>query len=188
MAGQHVEALSGGAERAGTQRDLGERRQGVAGVGEAGRGGPGWGSPEAPAVVFLPLRPAQSQQVSWLAEPQGRVRSERASRISSGGEPGAMVHCWKGKWVVLGSGVPGSRWEPQLQYPGPDGSGPPLLPACRSLTLMWSLTKEALPLGQPGRRPPAPQPQPSSSLLKSEPWLSTREWLRPHHRAMGRWR
>lgn len=57
-----------------------------------------------------------------------------------------------------------------------------------ALTLTWSLTKEALPLGQPGRRPPAPQPQPSSSLLKSEPWLSTREWLRPHHRAMGRCR
>ena len=69
----------------------------------------------------------------------------------------------------------------------------PALPSCPlagtwALTLMWSLTKEALPLGQPGRRPPAPQPQPSSSLLKSEPWLSTREWLRPHHRAMGRWR
>ena len=66
------------------------------------------GSPEAPAVVFLPLRPARSQQVSWLAEPQGHVRSERASRISSRGEPGTIVHCWKGKWAVLGSRVPGS--------------------------------------------------------------------------------
>lgn len=65
---------------------------------------------------------------------------------------------------------------------------PPLV-ACwpdNALTLTWSFTKEALPLGQPGRRPPAPQPQPRSSLLKSEPRLSTREWLRPHHRAMGR--
>lgn len=67
----------------------------------------------------------------------------------------------------------------------------PSLVAClcdNALTLTWSFTKEALPLGQPGRRPPAPQPQPRSSLLKSEPWLSTREWLRPHHRVMGRCR
>uniref|UniRef100_A0A8C9LRK3 Uncharacterized protein n=1 Tax=Piliocolobus tephrosceles TaxID=591936 RepID=A0A8C9LRK3_9PRIM len=56
------------------------------------------------------------------------------------------------------------------------------------LWIWLSLTKEALPLGQPGRRPPAPQPQPSSSLLNSELWLSTREWLRPHHRVMGRCR
>lgn len=91
------------------------------------------GSPEAPAVVFLPLRPTLSQQVSWLAEPQGHVRSERASRISSRGEPGTIVHCWKGKWAVLGSRVPGSWWDPQLQSPGSDGSGPPLLPTRRNL-------------------------------------------------------
>lgn len=55
-------------------------------------------------------------------------------------------------------GPPGSIALPSLKARLPD-------PA---LTLMCSLTKEALPLGQPGRRPPAPQPHPSSSLLKSE--------------------
>lgn len=44
-----------------------------------------------------------------------------------------MVHGRKGKWAVLGSGVPGSRWEPQLQSPGLDESGPPQLPSHRSL-------------------------------------------------------
>ena len=92
----------------------------------------------------------------------------------------------KGRWVVLG------KWGPRV----PEGvpatilwtTCPLWLPdhlILLTLTFTWSLTKEALPLGHPGRRPPAPQPQPSSSLLKSEPWLSTKEWLRPHHRAMG---
>lgn len=87
----------------------------------------------------------------------------------------------KGRWVVL------RKWGPCYS---PMGYLPSLVSHMPDpvLTLTWSLTKEALPLGQPGRRPPAPQPQPSSSLLKSEPWLSTREWLRPHHRAMGRCR
>lgn len=61
----------------------------------------------------------------------------------------------------------------EVKSRGPPGSSvlPSLRPACLpdpALTLMCSLTKEALPLGQPGRRPPAPQPHPSSSLLKSE--------------------
>lgn len=98
----------------------------------------------------------------------------------------------EGRQVVLG------QWGPRVPAGAPATSLShlallllPSLVACLSdsaLTLTWSFTKEALPLGQPGRRPPAPQPQPRSSLLKSEPWLSTREWLRPHHRAMGRCR
>lgn len=101
-----------------------------------------------------------------------------------------MVHSRKGKWQCWEVGSLGPDGSPSSS---PLGSMNPALPSCPltgawALTLMWSLTKEALPLGQPGRRPPAPQPQPSSSLLKSEPWLSTKEWLRPHHRAMGRCR
>lgn len=60
-----------------------------------------------------------------------------------------------------------------------------LSPALSPLTLICSRTKEALPFGHPGRRPPAPQPQPIRSLLKSPLWLSTRVWLRPHHRSVG---
>lgn len=86
-----------------------------------------------------------------------------------------------GPWVPVGA--PATVLWALLLWPSLDARS--LDPA---LTLMWSLTKEALPLGQPGRRPLAPHPQPSSSLLKSERWLSTREWLRPHHRATGRCR
>lgn len=100
-----------------------------------------------------------------------------------------MVWGREGRQVVLGHApAPGRGGVPVCSlalWPLPS------LVACWSdnaLTLTWSFTKEALPLGQPGRRPPAPQPQPRSSLLKSELWLSTREWLRPHHRAMGRCR
>lgn len=95
------------------------------------------------------------------------------------------MHGRKGGWVVLG------KWGPWIPCRSPNYSPVGYLPSLvarlpdPALTFTWSLTKEALPLGQPGRRPPAPQPQPSSSLLKSEPLLSTREWLRPHHRDMG---
>lgn len=128
MAGQHVEALSGRTEGAGIQRDLGGETE-----GEWLSGAPGRGSQEAPAVVFVLLRPALSQQVSWLAEPQGCVRQERASRVSSGREPGAMVRGRKGQWVVLEDGVPGSLWEPQLQSCGLYCSGPPWTPASWTL-------------------------------------------------------
>ena len=53
VAGQHVEALSGGAERAGAQRDLGERRQGVA---EQVGGVPRTGFPGSPSCCVPPTQ------------------------------------------------------------------------------------------------------------------------------------
>ena len=96
--------------------------------------------------------------MNWWAEPQGCVSSERTSRISSGGEPGAMVHGRKGKWAVLGSGVPGSQWESQLQSPGLDGSGPPQLSSRRSLgsNLDVELDERGAALRPAGEAAPGP--------------------------------